>query len=132
MSFNYSTIPLLVDEKVRTVAVRFFSDHCSDGIVKGKNYTYLTTFNFEKGDLAVVFVGKTPKVVEVQEMDVPTDDRIDYKWIADQVDLSAYRENLEKSMAVAKQVKLLEQQSQRRQPLEALAASDEIKQLTFS
>lgn len=131
MSLNYSIIPLLVGDNVRTVGVRFFSD--ADGVVRGKVYVYLTTFNFEKGDLAVVFVGNTPKVVEVKELDPPTKDDIDYKWLVCPVDTSTYLANLETAQELAQKIKNLEQDSQRKQILSALGALEDpgVKKLEF-
>lgn len=132
MSLNYSSLPLLLDEKVRTVAVNFFADN-GEGRIGRKPYTYLTTSEFEKGDLAVVMVSNMPKVVQVVEMDVPTDDRVEYKWIVDKVDKEVYLANMETHQLLAKEVRRLEQEHKKAQVLEALGAtkSKEIKQLVF-
>lgn len=127
MSLNYSLLPMLVDDGVRTVAVRFINDN---GCLSGKSYTYLTKGEFEVGDYAVVLVSKTPKVVQVKEMDVPTRDDVDYKWIVCKVNMAPYKENLENCVELAKEVRKLEQENQRAQLKEALGLTS-LKAIAF-
>lgn len=130
MSINYSILALLVDENVRTVGVKFFAD-TAEAIVKGREYTYKTTHTFEKGDLAVVFVGQQPKIVEAQRMDVPTDDRIQYKWIVCPVNLDTYLANIAIEETMASTIRKLEHDAKRKLVLDALGATEVVKGLTF-
>lgn len=92
-------------EDVKTVNVRFFSDvkigenwEAVDRYtrqVAGKEYKYICTFpNVKMGDLAIVFVGERPALVEVQSVDeafgVEPNEQREYKYIAAIVDISAY------------------------------------------
>lgn len=135
MSLNYSTLPLLLDDNVRTVGVKFWGDRDRyvDGAMSAKIYTYLTTHKFEVDDLAVVFVSGIPKAVKIVELDADTPQRHDYKWIVCPINTEAYDENVETSARLTKEVRKLEKQSQRKQVLEALGILDveSIKAIEF-
>lgn len=132
---NYSTLPMLLDENVRTVGVKFWGDRDQyvEGTMSRKVYTYLTTHEFEVDDLAVVFVSGIPKAVKIVELDADTPQRHDYKWIVCPINTEAYDENVETSAKLTKEVRKLEKQSQRKQVLEALGILDieSIKAIEF-
>ena len=133
MNLNYTTLPLLVGDNVKTVGVKFYNnklgqyDHLGD-----KTYTYKTTLNLEINDLCVVVVGKVPKVVVVVELGPPADnDGYQYKWIVAKVDFTAYFANLAMEAELTARVRKLEQEHQRRQILDVLDPKNEIKVLSF-
>ncbi len=135
MSLNYSTLPLILDDNVRTVGVRFWGDRDRyvDGTMSPKVYTYLTTHKFEVDDLAVVFVSGVPKAVKIVELDSDTPQKHDYKWIVCPINTEAYDENVETSAKLTSEVRKREKQSQRKQVLEALGILDveAIKRIEF-
>lgn len=113
-------IVALVREDTKTVQVKFFPDvrvvdkngsvaALDDGDrymrkTAGKEYTYVTTFNCKMGDLALVFVGERPAIVEIQSVDEviciqPNEDK-EYKWIAAIIETSAYDKLMEQNNAM--------------------------------
>ena len=135
MSLNYSTLPLILDDNVRTVGVRFWGDRDRyvDNTMFPKVYTYLTTHKFEVDDLAVVFVSGVPKAVKIVELDADTPQKHDYKWIVCPINTEAYDANVETSKKLTSEVRKREKESQRLQVLEALGILDveSIKQIEF-
>lgn len=97
-------IVALVREDTKTVKVKFFPDvslakdpdlydRCTRETA-GKEYTYVTNLSCKPADLALVFVGERPAIVEIQSVDEileiqPNEDR-QYKWIAAVIDTSGY------------------------------------------
>lgn len=136
MSLNYSALPTILDDAVRTIGVKFYGDQYVSGSVGGKMYTYMTKETFEVGDVAVVNVSGTFKCVEVVELDVPIDDSIKcYKWAVCKVNIEAWEMNVEMQRLLTGKIKKLEQKSQKKQILEALGLDvvndEEIKKIEF-
>lgn len=125
---NYSALAAILHEGVTAVKVKFSGT--------AQLYTYKTTLTLEVGDQVVVPGYKVPyAVAEVKEIDqlVDHESDINYKWIVDKVDLTAYEKTLELEDTMVEQVKLAERKKKRSE----LAATvkeflpDEVKQIQF-
>lgn len=107
-------IVALVREDAKTVKVKFFPESWERNAkvtdfdmirelasAQVKEYIYLTTFDLVPGDLAVVYVGMRPTVVEVQSVDadvnIEPNDEKQYKWIVAKVDETAYQKLMEQN-----------------------------------
>ena len=131
---NYSTLALTVGDNVKAVGVKFYSEQFGDDVaVRGKTYTYKTTVDLEVGDLAAVFVGKRPKIVQVVKLNplVSQNETIEYRWIVCKVEVADYLTNLEEEGKLIEDIQRIEATHQRQQVLEALGAVDAVKQITF-
>jgi hypothetical protein len=136
MSLNYSALPTILDDAVRTIGVKFYGDQYVSGSVGGKMYTYMTKETFEVGDVAVVNVSGTFKCVEVVELDPPIDDSVKcYKWAVCRVNQEPWEMNVEMQRLLTGKIKNLEKKSQKKQILEALGLDvvndEEIKKIEF-
>lgn len=136
----------LVREDTKTVKVKFFPDMLADGNsanydryareLAGKEYTYVTNFECKAGDLALVFVGKRPAVVEIQKVDpnldiLAGDSRV-YKWIVAVIDLAPYEKLCDQNAKLEELLQTEYQKNIRRQFREvflAASSTDVIKQL---
>ena len=104
-------IVALVREDVKTVKVKFFPDIRVSGELvctgryqretAGKEYTYVTTFPCKPADLALVFVGERPAIVEIQSVDGTLNIQLNegraYKWIAAIIDTAPYEKLMEQN-----------------------------------
>lgn len=133
-------IVALVREDTKTVKVRFFPDMCFDGDphknydterytrnLSGKEYVYVTTFDCKPGDLALVFVGERPAIVEIQSVDealeIQPNDTRQYKWIAAIVDTSAYEKIMQQNKQLEEILRNEYQKNVRRQFRDVFLAS---------
>jgi len=83
-------IAAILRNDTKTISVTF-------GGGTGKSYTYVTNFNFERGDFAVVEVSGEFKVVKVEavapDLRLPPNSDIHFKWVVAKLDLSEYEKN---------------------------------------
>lgn len=115
-------VAALLRNDAKTVGVRFFLQKDQEAYAnfqrnKGlglgtipedelspKTYTYVTSENFEPGDLAMVFVSQIPRVVRVTEVHatclIEPNSSIQYKWIAAKIDLGSHLLNMSKNAEI--------------------------------
>ena len=132
MSLNYSLIAKMLDPNVRLVGCRFIDE--AAGALKGRVYSYKCADpNVDVGDYVVVFVGNTPKIIQVVELDCEPHDEIQYRWIVQRLSSENYRANLKKEEEVAKKLRAMEHENKQKQVLEALGEDnfDALKGITF-
>lgn len=129
----------LVRDDTKTVHVKFFPDKFDksylDQMLTGtesmvpadfkesdlkncKAYTYVTTLDLVPGDLCIVLVGGTPKVVEVQQVDedlqIPPNHDVAFKWITAKVDTSHAKQITAENTELAETLRGAYQQNMRR------------------
>lgn len=115
-------VAALLRNDVKTVEVRFFLQKDQEAYANSqrskslglgtipedelspKTYTYVTTENFEPGDLAMVYVSQIPRVVRVTEVhaavQIEPNSSMQYKWIAAKIDLGSHFLNMSKNAEI--------------------------------
>lgn len=126
---NYSTLAIILDEKVRLVRCVF-----SDG---GKEYLYKTLDDTIKvDDFVVVDYGiqlKDFKVVKVVEVDCVAElsEGIPYKWIVYKVELDKAKSVLKAEAKLVEEVRIQEIAVKRKQLKEAMGLGDIVGTLSL-
>lgn len=150
-------IVALVREDTTTVTVKFFPDSWEKGAkpvrftgdlddmdcnrllesTVVKEYIYVTNLKLKPGDLCVVMVDYSPKVVEVQSVDedinIEPNSEIQYTWIAAKVDLTQFDELTEQNRQLEEILRKEYQARTRRQFRDVFlagASEDVVKKLT--
>lgn len=122
MSMTPKQIINLLQKDVRTVGVKFQNgstagDYNENPTYGHKEYTYKTNFALEEGDIAIVKVGNSFRVVKVTRVDETPDldphSEKPYKWIVQKIDSAAYDEQVAAEKKAEKLLLELERVRQR-------------------
>lgn len=96
-------IAAILREDTKTCCVQF---HNENGIPTSRGYTYVTHIPLEAGDFVIVPTGANDmlKIAEVmsidEELDIPPNADIKYKWVVDVIDVKAARENRDRNKEI--------------------------------
>jgi hypothetical protein len=113
-----------IRDDVSSIGVRFFKDFKNEDYTSAKRpvtllgedkyfnlsdkeYTYVTHLqDLKVGDLVVVVVAETPKVVIVtsvhEELAIEPNESTQYKWVVAKIDMDSYRKEMNKNQELAK------------------------------
>lgn len=115
----------MIKPRSRVVNVRFLDARCrSEPEWDHREYTYLTDFDVETGDMALVLVGNVPKIVKVTQTEglSEQDLRPSRKWLVSKIDLTEHRLREAKARKIQEIRNRLREQQRRYEELQLLAA----------